>query len=73
MAEVATSHTLDTSVLSSFLDIDQPGLQSIVDSAAHGIIFLLQQVQAKATEFEELRNTNEVLRVSCGTCVWEWW
>ena len=62
MAEVETSHINATSI-SSFLQIDQ----SIVDSAlTQGLFVLLQQVQIKAVEFEQLRNSNEVLKVNHG-------
>jgi len=66
MAAVATAQTIDTDRLSSFLDIDAPDLQTIIDSAAEGVIFLLQQVQVKATEYEELNSAKELLEVNYG-------
>jgi len=67
MAEVETQpSTLDTSRLSSFLDIDQLDLQQIIDSAAEGVVFLLQQVQVKATECEQIRNAKDMLEINYG-------
>ena len=58
--------TIDTDRLSSFLDIDTPDLQSIVDSAAEGVIFLLQQIQLKAKEYEEITHAKDELEVTFG-------
>ena len=66
MAEVETSPLVDTDRLSSFLDIDGPDLQSILDSAAEEVVFLLQQVQVKAKEFEDLNNAKQLLEVNLG-------
>lgn len=66
MAEVESSHGIDTQRLSSFLDIDTPDLQSILDSAAEGVVFLLHQVQAKATAYEEISNAKALLEVNYG-------
>lgn len=67
MAEVESSSSIDTERLSSFLDIDGPDLQSILDSATEGIAFLLQQVQVKVGEFEQISNAKELLEVNYGT------
>jgi hypothetical protein len=67
MAVVGSSHAIDTDRLSSFLDIDAPDLQSILDSAAEGVVFLLQQVQIKAKEYEEIGNAKALLEVNYGT------
>lgn len=67
MAEVESSSSIDTERLSSFLDIDGPDLQGILDSATEGIAFLLQQVQVKAGEFEQISNAKELLEVNYGT------
>jgi len=66
MADVESSHGIDTQHLSSFLDIDPPDLQSILNSAAEGVVFLLQQVQAKVTEYEEISNAKALLEVNYG-------
>jgi hypothetical protein len=66
MAEVESVSSIDTERLSSFLDIDAPDLQSILDSATDGIAFLLQQVQVKATEFEQISNAKALLEVNYG-------
>jgi hypothetical protein len=66
MADVESSHSIDTQRLSSFLGIDPPDLQSILDSAAEGVVFLLQQVQVKATEYEEISNAKALLEVNYG-------
>jgi hypothetical protein len=69
MAVVEASHSIDTDRLSSFLDIDGPDLQSIIDSAADGVVFLLQQVQVKAMIFEEISNAKQKLEVDYGTFI----
>jgi hypothetical protein len=70
MAAVETFNPIDTERLSSFLDIDTPDLQTILDSAADGVVFLLQQVQVKATEFEQINNSKAQLEVNYGiSCV----
>ena len=66
MAAVETSSLVDKDRLSSFLDIDGPDLQSILDSAAEGVVFLLQQVQVKAKEFEDVNNAKQLLEVNLG-------
>lgn len=66
MAEVEITSSIDTERLSSFLDIDVPDLQSILDSATEGIAFLLQQVQVKAAEYEQINNAKELLEVNYG-------
>jgi len=66
MAAVESSVFVDTDRLSSFLDIDAPDLQSILDSAAEGVVFLLQQVQVKAKEFDDLNNAKQLLEVNLG-------
>jgi len=66
MAAVETSPLVDTDRLSSFLDIDGPDLQGILDSAADGVVFLLQQVQVKAKEFEDVNNAKQLLEVNLG-------
>ena len=66
MAEVESATSIDTERLSSFLDIDAPDLQTILDSATEGIAFLLQQVQVKATEFEQISNAKALLEVNYG-------
>ena len=67
MAEVESTSSIDTARLSSFLDIDVPDLQNILDSATEGIAFLLQQVQVKAGEYEQINNAKELLEVNYGT------
>jgi hypothetical protein len=66
MAAVETFNPIDAERLSSFLDIDALDLQTILDSAAEGVLFLLQQVQVKATEFEEINNSKTQLEVNYG-------
>jgi len=66
MAAVETSPLVDTDRLSSFLDIDGPDLQRILDSAAEGVVFLLQQVQVKAKQFEDVNNAKQLLEVNLG-------
>ena len=66
MAEVEISSSLDTHRLSSFLDIDVPDLQSVVDSANEGFIFVLQQVLVKAQEYEEISNAKAILEIDYG-------
>jgi hypothetical protein len=66
MAAVETSASLDTDRLASFLDIDPPDLQSVLSSAADGVVFLLQQVQVKAGEYDQLANAKELLEVNYG-------
>jgi len=66
MAAVETSPLVDTDRLSSFLDIDGPDLQSILDSAAEEVVFLLRQVQVKAKEFEDVNNAKQLLEVNLG-------
>lgn len=66
MAAVESSVPVDTDRLSSFLDIDSPDLQSILESAAEGVVFLLQQVQVKAKEFDDLNNAKQLLEVNLG-------
>jgi len=66
MAAVETSPLVDTDRLSSFLDIDGPDLQSILDSATEGVVFLLQQVQVKAKEFEDVNNAKQLLEINLG-------
>ena len=66
MAEVEITSSIDTERLSSFLDIDVLDLQGILDSATADIAFLLQQVQVKAGEFEQINNAKELLEVSYG-------
>jgi hypothetical protein len=68
MAEVQTNHVIDTNRLSTFLNIDPPDIQSIIDSAAEGVVFLLQQVLVKAAEFEQIQNEKTVLQVNYGLC-----
>jgi len=58
--------TIDTDRLSSFLDIDSPDLQNILDSAAEGVIVLLQQIQVKAKEYEEISHAKDELEVTFG-------
>lgn len=64
MAEVESA--IDIQRLSSFLDIEAPNLQSIIDSAAEGVVFLLKQVQIKASEYEEIGNAKTLLEVNYG-------
>jgi hypothetical protein len=66
MAAVETSPLVDTDRLSSFLDIDGPDLQTLLDSATEGIVFLLQQVQVKAKEFEDVNNAKQLLEINLG-------
>jgi hypothetical protein len=66
MAEVESATSIDTERLSSFLDIDASDLQTILNSATEGIAFLLQQVQVKATEFEQISNAKALLEVNYG-------
>jgi hypothetical protein len=70
MTAVEMPHSIDMDRLSSFLDIDAPDLQSVLDSASDGVVFLLKQVQDKATEFEILSNEKELLEVNYGT-LWD--
>jgi hypothetical protein len=63
MAVVAT---FDADRLSSFLDIDVPDLQTVLDTASGGVAFILKQVQLKAAEFEQLANEKELLQVDYG-------
>jgi hypothetical protein len=65
MAEVES--VIDTQRLSSFLDVDAPDLQNILDSAAEGVALLLRQVQVKASEYEEISNAKALLEVKYGT------
>jgi hypothetical protein len=65
MAEVESA--LDTQRLSSFLDMEAPDLQNIIDSAAEGVVFLLRLVQVKASEYEEISNAKALLEVNYGT------
>lgn len=65
MAEVESA--LDSQRLSSFLDIDTPDLQVILDAAADGVLFLLKQVLVKASEYEEISNAKALLEVKYGT------
>lgn len=67
MAEVEASRSIDTGRLSLFLDIDVPDLQAILDSANEGLVFLLQQVLAKALEYDKISNAKEVLEVDYST------
>lgn len=66
MAAVEPAHAVDTQRLSSFLDIDGPDIQTILDSAAEGVVVLLQQVEVKAREYEEISNAKELLEVKYG-------
>ena len=66
MATVESSHVVDTQRLSSFLDIDVPDLEAILNSAAEGVVFLLQQVQVKASEYEEMSNAKALLEIHHG-------
>ena len=66
MAAVEVLPSIDTDRLSSFLSIDTPDIQTIVNSAAEGILSLLRQVQIKATEYEEITNAKAVLEVTLG-------
>ena len=66
MAAVEPSAFVDTDRLSSFLDIDGPDLQNILDSAAEGVVSLLQRAQVKAKEFEDLRNAKQLMEVNLG-------
>lgn len=65
MVEVESA--IDIQHLSSFLDIDSPKLQKILDSAAEGVVLLLKQVQVKASEYEEISNAKTLLEVNYGT------
>ena len=67
MAAVEASALVDTDRLSSFLDIDGLDLQNILHSAAEGVVFLLQQVQVKAKEYEDLEGAKQELEISLGT------
>lgn len=71
MAVVEASHPIDTDRLSSFLDIDGPDLQNILDSAAEGVVFLLQQVQVKARVFEEISDAKQKLEIDYGAFIWK--
>ena len=66
MAVAAEDSSIDTQRLSSFLDIDAPDLQNILDSAANGVVFLLRQVQVKALEYEAISNAKALLEVNYG-------
>lgn len=66
MAAAAVESSIDTQRLSSFLDIDALDLQNILDSAAEGLVFLLRQVQVKASEYEEISNARALLEVNYG-------
>jgi hypothetical protein len=66
MAAVEPSHVVDTQRLSSFLDIDGPDLEAILNSAADGVVFLLQQVQVKVNEYEEISNAKALLEINYG-------
>lgn len=65
MAEVEPA--LDTQRLSSFLDMEAPDLQNIIDSAAEGLVFLLRLVQVKASEYEDISNAKALLEINYGT------
>jgi hypothetical protein len=66
VAVAMPQHGIDTGALSAFLDIDGPDLQDIVNSAAGGVVFLLQQVQQKAREFQEVADAKTQLEVDYG-------
>jgi hypothetical protein len=72
MAAVETSSPIDTVRLSSFLSIETPDIQAIVNSAAEGVLSLLRQVQLKATEYEEISNAKAVLEVDLGIYLLKW-
>lgn len=55
---------IDATRLSSFLDIDVPDLQSIIDSATEEIRFLLCQVQVKVTDYEQIRQAKDLLEIN---------
>lgn len=66
MAVVESFRDVDVQRLSSFLDIDAPDLQHILESAAEGVVFLLKQVQVKAVDYEEISNAKAVLEINYG-------
>jgi hypothetical protein len=60
--------SLDAARLSSFLEIEQTDVQTIIDAAADGLwTLLLQQVQAKAEQFNEINDAKALLEVNYGT------
>jgi len=65
-AAVAMPHSIDTGALSAFLDIDVSDLQDIVNSAADSLVVLLQQVQAKARQYEAINEAKTQLQVDYG-------
>jgi hypothetical protein len=67
MTAVESPILIDTNLLSSFLSIDTPDIQSIINSAAEGVLLLLRQVQVKANEYEEITNAKTILEISVGT------
>jgi len=66
-AAAVMPHGIDTGALSAFLDIDVSNLQDVVNSAADSVVLLLQQVQAKAREYEEIIEAKTQLQVDYGT------
>jgi hypothetical protein len=63
---MAAVESLDAAQLSSFLDIDPPDLQIVLDSATEAVVFLLRQVAVKASEYEQLASEKETLEVNYG-------
>ena len=66
-ATAVMPHGIDTGALSAFLDIDVSNLRDVVNSAADSVVLLLQQVQAKAREYEEIIEAKTQLQVDYGT------
>jgi hypothetical protein len=66
VAVAMPQHGIDTGALSAFLDIDRPHLQDMVNSAADGVLLLLQQVQQKAREFQDVAEAKTQLEVDYG-------
>jgi hypothetical protein len=64
--EILQPTDIDASRLSSFLDIGIPDLQTIIESAAEGVQFLLRQVQVKANDYEQIRQAKELLEINYG-------
>jgi hypothetical protein len=67
---MAAVESLDTVQLSSFLDIDPPDLQNVLDSATEAVVYLLRQVAVKAAEYEQLASEKETLEVNYGPSLW---
>jgi hypothetical protein len=65
-AVAVVPHGIDTAALSLFLDVAVPDLEGLVNSAADRVILLLQQVQLKARQYQEIDDTRAQLQVDYG-------